>query len=75
MADRVEWRHADLRTWTPGDGRFDLVTSCFLHLLDHGMLDATRQMAQPSPQRHAAGGRPPPDDEHTGLRWSLPGVI
>lgn len=76
VADRVEWRHADLRTWTPGDERFDLVTSCFLHLLDHGMLDATRQMAAavaPGGTLLVAGHHP--DDEHTGLRWSLPGVM
>ncbi len=33
-SDRVTWRQADLRTWTPDDelGTFDLVSTCYLHL-------------------------------------------
>ncbi len=54
-------------TWSP---------RCFLHLLDHGMLEATRQMADAV----ASGGTllvagHHPDDGHTGLRWSMPGVM
>jgi 2-polyprenyl-3-methyl-5-hydroxy-6-metoxy-1,4-benzoquinol methylase len=76
VADRITWRQADLRTWTPGGEQWDLVTSCFLHLLDHGMVDATRQMAEavaPGGTLLVAGHHP--DDAHTGLRWSLPGVM
>jgi SAM-dependent methyltransferase len=29
---RIDFRHADLRTWTPPPGRFDLVTAHYLHL-------------------------------------------
>ncbi|MDF1605072.1 class I SAM-dependent methyltransferase [Nocardioides sp. YIM 152315] len=76
VADRIEWRHADLRTWTPDGEQWDLVTSCFLHLLDDGMLRATGAMAEAVAPRGTllvAGHHP--DDEHTGLRWSLPGVL
>jgi len=76
VADRIEFRQADLRTWTPEGEEWDLVTSCFLHLLDHGMVDATRQMAAavaPGGTLLVAGHHP--DDEHTGLRWSMPGVM
>jgi SAM-dependent methyltransferase len=31
LADRIEWLHADLGTWTPPEGRFDLVTAHYLH--------------------------------------------
>ena len=75
VADRIEFRQADLRTWTPEGEQWDLVTSCFLHLLDDGMLEATRQMAEavaPGGTLLVAGHHP--DDEHTGLRWSMPGV-
>jgi len=76
VADRIEFRQADLRTWTPDGEQWDLVTSCFLHLLDHGMLEATRQMAAavaPGGTLLVAGHHP--EDEHTGLRWSMPGVM
>jgi cyclopropane fatty-acyl-phospholipid synthase-like methyltransferase len=32
VADRVSWVHADLRTWVPPEGAFDLVSAQFLHL-------------------------------------------
>ena len=31
LADRIEWRHADLDAWTSPEGRFDLVTAHYLH--------------------------------------------
>jgi trans-aconitate methyltransferase len=33
-SERITWRQADLRTWTPEPdlGLFDLVTTCYLHL-------------------------------------------
>jgi SAM-dependent methyltransferase len=76
VADRVEWRQADLRTWRPDGEQWDLVTSHFLHLLDDGMVEATRQMADavaPGGTLLVVGHHP--DDEHTGLRWSMPGVL
>lgn len=76
VADRIEWRHADLRTWTPGGEQWDLVTSHFLHLLGDGMVEAARQMATavaPGGTLLVVGHHP--DDEHTGLRWSMPGVL
>jgi SAM-dependent methyltransferase len=32
VADRIEWRHADLRTWTPPSGSVDLVSAQYMHL-------------------------------------------
>jgi thioredoxin reductase/SAM-dependent methyltransferase len=32
VAARITWVHADLTTWGPGDDRFDLVQSQFIHL-------------------------------------------
>ena len=37
VADRIEFRQADLRAWAPEGEQWDLVTSCFLHLLDHSL--------------------------------------
>ncbi|TKJ19730.1 class I SAM-dependent methyltransferase [Blastococcus sp. CCUG 61487] len=31
LADRIEWRHADLDGWTPPERSFDLVTAHYLH--------------------------------------------
>ncbi|WP_296605288.1 cyclopropane-fatty-acyl-phospholipid synthase family protein [Nocardioides sp.] len=76
VADRIEWRQADLRGWAPDGEQWDLVTSHFLHLLDDGMLAATRQMARavaPGGTLLVVGHHP--DDAHTGLRWSMPGVL
>lgn len=76
VADRIEWRQADLRTWAPDGEQWDLVTSHFLHLLDDGMLEATRQMAgavAPGGTLLVVGHHA--DDAHTGLRWSMPGVL
>jgi SAM-dependent methyltransferase len=72
----IDWRQADLRTWTPGGEQWDLVTSHFLHLLDAGMLEATRRMAEavaPGGTLLVVGHHP--EDAHTGLRWSMPGVL
>jgi SAM-dependent methyltransferase len=35
FADRIEWRQADLSSWAPPAGRFDLVTAHYLHA--HGI--------------------------------------
>ncbi len=42
LADRLEWVHADVRTWTPPAGRFALVTAQYMHLpaADRGALFA-----------------------------------
>jgi SAM-dependent methyltransferase len=32
VADRINWVHADLRTWMPPEGGFDLVSAQFLHM-------------------------------------------
>lgn len=76
VGDRVEWRHADLRTWRPEGEEWDLVTSHFLHLLDPGMVVVTGRMADavaPGGTLLVVGHHP--DDAHTGLRWSMPGVL
>lgn len=43
VADRVDWRQRDLRTWSPVEGAFDLVTAHFVHA--------------PSPEREVMLGR------------------
>lgn len=76
VAERLEWRQADLRAWTPEGEQWDLVTSHFLHLLDEGMAEATRRMAaavSPGGTLLVVGHHP--DDARTGLRWSMPGVL
>lgn len=32
VADRIEWRYADLRTWAPPPGSADLVSAQYMHL-------------------------------------------
>jgi SAM-dependent methyltransferase len=32
IAARIEWRHADLRSWTPDPASFDLVSAQYMHL-------------------------------------------
>jgi SAM-dependent methyltransferase len=32
IAARIEWRHADVRSWTPPPGSFDLVSAQYMHL-------------------------------------------
>jgi SAM-dependent methyltransferase len=76
VADRTSWLQADLRTWTPDGAVWDLVTSQFLHLLDGGMVDAVRRMADavaPGGTLLVVGHHP--SDLDTGLRWSLPDVM
>jgi 2-polyprenyl-3-methyl-5-hydroxy-6-metoxy-1,4-benzoquinol methylase len=42
---RVEWQLADLLEWTPGAGRFDLVTLFFIHLPPHERRDVYARVA------------------------------
>lgn len=53
VADRIEWRQADLLEWQPGDERFDLVTAHFMHL----PADLRRQVFPRLAQAVAPGGR------------------
>jgi SAM-dependent methyltransferase len=53
VAERVEWRQADLLEWEPGDERFDLVTAHFMHL----PADLRRQVFPRLAQAVAPGGR------------------
>ena len=32
VSARIDWRHADLTTWTPPEGSFDLVSAQYMHL-------------------------------------------
>ncbi len=34
IADRIDWRAADLTQWDPGVERFDLVCACYVHPVD-----------------------------------------
>jgi SAM-dependent methyltransferase len=53
VADRIEWRQADLVEWEPGEERFDLVTAHFMHL----PADLRRQVFPRLAQAVAPGGR------------------
>ena len=44
VADRVETRRIDVRTFEPDGETWDLVTCHFVHLPDGGMLDVTRRL-------------------------------
>lgn len=76
VGETLEWRHADLRTWSPGEERWDLVTSQFMHQPDGGMVAITRTLAAAV----AEGGTllvvgHHPADVETGLRWSIGGAL
>ena len=45
VADRTSFRVADIRTWEPGDERWDLVTAHYVHLPPEPMLDVVRRLA------------------------------
>ena len=69
VADRVETRRIDVRTFQPDGETWDLVTSHFVHLPDGGMLDVTRRLGSAV----APGGTllvvgHDPGDLATGLR-------
>ena len=69
VADRVETRRIDVRTFQPDGETWDLVTSQFVHLPDGGMLDVTRRLGSAV----APGGTllvvgHDPGDLATGLR-------
>ncbi len=69
LEHRIEWRRADVRGWEPGEQRWDLVTSQFLHLPDGGMVDVVRRLAgavSPGGTLLVVGHHP--DDLGTGLR-------
>jgi SAM-dependent methyltransferase len=72
----TEWRHADLRTWSPGAERWDLVTSQFMHQPYGGMVPITRTLADavaPGGTLLVVGHHP--GDVETGLRWSIGGAL
>lgn len=69
LADRVETRLLDVRTFEPDGETWDLVTAHFVHLPDGGMVDVVRRLASAV----APGGTllvvgHAPSDLHTGLR-------
>lgn len=69
VADRIAWREVDARTFDPGDERWDLVTSFFLHLPAGGMADVVRRLGAavaPGGTLLVVGHHP--DDLATGLR-------
>ena len=69
----TDWRQADVRGWDPGDERWSLVSSQFLHLPDGGMLDVVRRLAgavAPGGTLLVVGHHP--DDLATGLRHGRP---
>ncbi|MEH3034358.1 MAG: FAD-dependent oxidoreductase [Aeromicrobium erythreum] len=45
VGDRTDWITADARTWEPGDRRWDLVTTHYLHLERDAMVAAVPRLA------------------------------
>lgn len=45
VADRVDWWQVDARTFAAGGRQYDLVTTCFLHPPDGGMVDVVGRLA------------------------------
>ncbi len=69
VADRIETRRVDVRTFEPDGETWDLVTSHFFHLPDHGMPDVVRRLASavaPGGTLLVVGHHP--EDLKTGLR-------
>ena len=69
VGDRVTTVAADVRSWQPGQQRWDLVSSQFLHLPDGGMVELTRRLGSavaPGGTLLVVGHHP--DDLATGLR-------
>ncbi len=69
VAGLTAWRDADLRTWEPGDERWDLVTAHYFHQPDGGMLDVVRRLGDavaPGGTLLVVGHHP--RDMQTGLR-------
>ncbi|WP_104107120.1 bifunctional NAD(P)/FAD-dependent oxidoreductase/class I SAM-dependent methyltransferase [Nocardioides sp. 616] len=76
VADRIEWRHLDVRSFDPGPERWDLVTSQFMHLPDGAMVDLTRRLGRavaPGGTLLVVGHHP--DDHATGLRHGGHGFL
>ncbi|WP_435122314.1 SAM-dependent methyltransferase [Amycolatopsis thermoflava] len=46
VGDRIEWERADVRTWDPGDRRFDLISAQFLHLRNTELRDLVGRFAE-----------------------------
>ena len=69
VADRIETRRIDVRTFAPDGETWDLVTSHFFHLPDGGMPDVVRRLASavaPGGTLLVVGHHP--EDLETGLR-------
>ncbi|NIH87485.1 class I SAM-dependent methyltransferase [Amycolatopsis granulosa] len=45
VGERIEWVRGDVRTWDPGERRFDLVSAQFLHLRNPELRDLVRRLA------------------------------
>jgi SAM-dependent methyltransferase len=44
-AERIQWVHADLLSWDPGQARYDLVSAQYLHLADPPRAGLLRRLA------------------------------
>ena len=69
VGDRVATRAIDIRDWQPGEERWDLVSSQFMHLPAGGMVELTRRLGSavaPGGTLLIVGHHP--DDVATGLR-------
>lgn len=69
VGDRTSFRVGDVRTWEPGDERWDLVVAHYLHLPPEPMLDVVRRLASavaPGGTLLVVGHHP--DDVPAGVR-------
>jgi cyclopropane fatty-acyl-phospholipid synthase-like methyltransferase len=76
VGDRVEWCHADLRTWRPDGPAYDLVTSQFMHQPDGAMTALVGRLAEavaPGGTLLVVGHHP--RDHATGLRHGVPDML
>ncbi|WP_116114949.1 SAM-dependent methyltransferase [Amycolatopsis ruanii] len=46
VGERIEWVRADVRTWDPGDRRFDLISAQFLHLRNAELRELAGRLAE-----------------------------
>ena len=68
VAARISWQQADLRSWDPGPGRFDLVSAQFMYLPDAELGALHRRLAaavRPGGTLLIVGHHP--DDHHANL--------
>jgi 2-polyprenyl-3-methyl-5-hydroxy-6-metoxy-1,4-benzoquinol methylase len=77
IADRLTWQQADMLTWTPPAGQFDLVSAHFIHLPPTERMALHRRLANAvRPGGHLLiVGHHPSDLETSAHRMNLPDFL